>query len=406
MSRVPFDILLSPEYNGNQCGTLFVGGAMGGWPGKYVIGLTGNIATGKSVVRKMLENLGAYGIDADSLANRAIAKDAPGYQPVLDTFGKWVLGPDGQIERARLGRIVFNDSEALEQLEAILHPLVRDAIGILVRRSRHSVIVIEAIKLLESSLASLCDSTWVTYAPPEQQILRLTQKRGITEALARQRMNAQSPQEKKITKADVVIRNEGSFEYTWSQVMAAWLRLVPTIGEKEEIVVTAESATGELTVQRARPRDADEIASLIAHFSQGQRKLSREDVMAAFGEKAFLLLRVNDKPLGMVGWKVENLVSRTDDIFIDSSLNFTDSIRILMNEVERVSRELQCEISLIFVPEELVDEEAALTALGYQRKKIENLGVRAWEEAALESIPSGSVMLFKQLRKDRVLRPV
>lgn len=82
---------------------------MSAWPGKYVIGLTGNIATGKSVVRKMLERLGAYGIDADALGHRAIAKDAPGYQPMLDTFGRWVLGPDGQIDRAKLGRLVFND---------------------------------------------------------------------------------------------------------------------------------------------------------------------------------------------------------------------------------------------------------------------------------------------------------
>ena len=80
---------------------------MSGWPGKFVIGLTGNIATGKSVVRKMLEHLGAYGIDADALGHRAIARDAPGYKPVLDTFGKWILAPDGQIDRGKLARVVF-----------------------------------------------------------------------------------------------------------------------------------------------------------------------------------------------------------------------------------------------------------------------------------------------------------
>src|SRR5210317_1680794 len=104
---------------------------MSAWPGKYVIGLTGNIATGKSVVRKMLEHLGAYGIDADALAHRAIAKDAPGYQPVLEAFGNWVLTPEGQIDRVRLGRIVFSDPEALVQLETIVHPLVRGAIDVL-----------------------------------------------------------------------------------------------------------------------------------------------------------------------------------------------------------------------------------------------------------------------------------
>ena len=77
---------------------------MSAWPGKYVIGLTGNIATGKSVVRKMLEHLGAYGIDADALAHRALAKQAPGYLPVVETFGKWILASDGQIDRSRLAQ--------------------------------------------------------------------------------------------------------------------------------------------------------------------------------------------------------------------------------------------------------------------------------------------------------------
>jgi len=121
---------------------------MSAWPGKYVIGLTGNIATGKSVIRKMLEHLGAYGIDADALGHRAIARGAPGYQPVLNTFGRWILSPDGEIDRARLAKIVFDDPEALSRLEAIVHPMVTQAVDLLVRRSRHKVIVVEAIKLL------------------------------------------------------------------------------------------------------------------------------------------------------------------------------------------------------------------------------------------------------------------
>ena len=81
------------------------------WASKYVIGLTGNIATGKSVVRKMLEHLGAFGIDADALSHQAISKGGPGYQAVVELFGKWLLDADGQINRAKLGRIVFADPE-------------------------------------------------------------------------------------------------------------------------------------------------------------------------------------------------------------------------------------------------------------------------------------------------------
>ena len=107
---------------------------MSNWPGKYVIGLTGNIATGKSVVRRMLERLGAYGIDADDLSHRAIARGAPGYRKVLDAFGGWILDESSEIDRARLGGLVFSDPEALQQLETIVHPLVRQAIDVLIRR--------------------------------------------------------------------------------------------------------------------------------------------------------------------------------------------------------------------------------------------------------------------------------
>ena len=89
---------------------------MSKWAGKFLIGVTGNIATGKSVVRKMLEHMGAYGIDADALGHRAIAKGAPGYQQVLELFGKWVLTPDEEIDRTKLARIVFNNPETLPQL--------------------------------------------------------------------------------------------------------------------------------------------------------------------------------------------------------------------------------------------------------------------------------------------------
>ena len=119
------------------------------WPGKYVIGLTGNIATGKSVVRKMLEHLGAYGIDADALSHRVIARGAPGYQPVISTFGRWVLNENSEIDRQKLGRLVFSEPDALKQLEEIVHPYVDQAIDLIIKRSRQNTIVIEAIKLFE-----------------------------------------------------------------------------------------------------------------------------------------------------------------------------------------------------------------------------------------------------------------
>ena len=200
---------------------------MSNWPGKYVIGLTGNIATGKSVVRKMLEHLGAYSIDADALSHRAIAKGAPGYQKVIDTFGKWIVGRDGEIDRAKLGRLVFNDPEALQQLESIVHPLIEQAVDVMIQRATQRVIVIEAIKLLEGKLAAGCDSIWVTFAPESIQKARLIQKRTMSEQDALQRIHAQPAQEVKTAAANVVIQNSGSFEDTWKQVVAAWKGISP-----------------------------------------------------------------------------------------------------------------------------------------------------------------------------------
>jgi dephospho-CoA kinase len=377
---------------------------MSAWPGKFVIGLTGNIATGKSVIRKMLEHLGAYGIDADALGHRAIAKDAPGYKPVLNTFGNWILGADGQIDRSKLARIVFSDPNALASLEAIVHPLVAQAIDLLVRRSHHRVIVIEAIKLLESGLRAKCDVVWVAHTPEKVQIARLVHKRGQSEAAARQRINAQPSQQRKVALADAVIQNDGSFDDTWRQVVEAWGKLFP--GEEGAGEAAALAISGEMAVQRAVPGQAAEIAEFINRRSNGSKKLSRDDIMAAFGEKAFLLLRLEGKLVGLVSWQVENLVVRTIDIYLEADVPAREALRLLTEEIERASRELQCEIALIYLSPELARRQDVWRNLGYQPRTVQSLGVRAWQEAAVESMPSGTTLYFKQLRRDRVLRPV
>ncbi len=376
---------------------------MSAWPGKYVIGLTGNIATGKSVVRKMLEHLGAYGIDADALGHRAIARGAPGYQQVLDTFGNWILAPDEQIDRAKLARVVFASPDALARLEAIVHPLVGQAVNILARRSTQNVIAIEAIKLLESPLRQVCDAIWVTHTPPEIQIARLMQKRGMDQATAKGRVQVQAAQEEKIAAADVVIRNQGTFEDTWRQVNAAWRERFPSVEARPARPVAAK---GELTVEKAGPHQAAEIAAFLNRMSAEERRLSSEDIMAAFGEKAFLFLKLDGQPVGLLGWQVENLVARTNDVYLDSSVSLFEGMRMMLKEVESTSRDLQCEVSLLFLPPHLTQQIDIWRTLGYEPRTVHSLGVRAWQEAAQETLSGGESMFFKQLRKDRVLRPV
>jgi dephospho-CoA kinase len=372
--------------------------------GKTIIGLTGNIATGKSVVRRMMEHLGAYTIDADSLAHRVLSKGAPGYQPTLDRFGKWVLDKDGNIDRAKLGKLVFSDADALAQLEEIVHPYVLQAVDLLIRRANQRVIVVEAIKLIESGMREQCDSIWVTDAPQEVQIERLMRKRNLTREESIQRIRAQAPQSDKLAAAAVIIRNTGSYDELWNQVSTEWKRFAP----KPETGPLPASNTqpGTYLLLRGRPRDAQRIAEFISRQSKGRRALQANDVMEAFGEKAFLMLFSGSELVGVAGWQVENLVARTDDLFIDPKVSAEKSLPLLLNEVEEASNALQCEASLVFPPMDLVGFDTVWKRLGYSRRAAETLGSQAWMEAANESMPRGAALFFKQLRADRVLRPI
>ena len=386
----------------------FKGNIVSNWPGKFVIGLTGNIATGKSVVRRMLEHLGAYTIDADALTHRTYSKGAPGYQQVIDKFGRWLVNKDGEIDRSKLGNLVFSDRDAMNQLEDIVHPLVRQASEILIQRAHQPVVVIEAIKLLEGDLRKVCNSIWVTNAPQEVQIERLIRKRGFTRERALERINMQSAQSAKVAIANIVISNTGSYDALWKQVSAAWKEVVPGAGSADTETITRRpvSSTGELLAKRGKPKNSATIAEFITRLSNGKRKMTAENVMEDFGDKAYMLLQIDGNLVGLASWQVENLVTRTTDIFLEESLNQQKALETLIKEVERASSELQSEASLIFAINQHPLQEMLWKNLGYERRTPETLGVQAWKDAAIESMQSGSTLLFKQLRQERVLRPI
>ncbi|HKZ70308.1 MAG TPA: dephospho-CoA kinase [Anaerolineales bacterium] len=389
---------------------------MSSWPGKYVIGLTGNIATGKSVVRKMLEHLGAFGIDADGLSHQAMSKGGPAYAQVAQTFGQFIIGADGQIDRQALGNIAFTNPKALAQLETIIHPFVRQAVNILAGRAGQRVIVIEAIKLLEGELAPLCDSIWVVNASDDVRVNRLTQKRGLTAEQAKQRLAAQSSQKEKIARATAVIENDGSYEATWTQVQAAWARLVESPEEEAResamaaAPIPAIAQPGEMlniTVRRGQPADGAAIAAFITAASKNTRQLERADVMAAFGQKAYLLAQVNSGIGALAGWQVENLVARVDDFYLLDDIPADLVLGPLIDSIEAASRELQSEAAFLFVPPAVHKSAAAVfNVAGFEAVDPATIGIAAWREAAKESQPPGTVALFKKLREDRVLRPV
>ena len=189
---------------------------------KYLIGLTGNIATGKSTVAKMLRDLGATVIDADALVHELQRPGTPAYEAIVAAFGRGILNRAGEIDRPALGAIVFTDPARLRVLESILHPAVAIESQRRIEAAATRVVVYEAIKLIEAGRAGMCDAIWVVTARPEVQLERLMRTRHLSEADARQRIDAQPPQAEKLQHATVVIDNSGDLDETRQHVRAAF----------------------------------------------------------------------------------------------------------------------------------------------------------------------------------------
>ena len=166
----------------------------GGRAGTVRIGVTGPIGCGKSQVARWLEELGARAVDADLVAREVAAPGTPVHDAILARFGAAVTAPDGTVDRAALGRVVFADPPALRDLEALVHPAVRRRILAAMEDAEAAgvaAIVVEAIKLVEGGLAAFCDEVWLVTCDPDAQRRRLA-ARGTPPAEAEQRMAAQA----------------------------------------------------------------------------------------------------------------------------------------------------------------------------------------------------------------------
>lgn len=209
------------------------------YPGLYVIGLTGGIASGKSTVSRMLRELGAVIIDADEVSREVVSPGTVGWRRVVDAFGPGVLRPDGTINRRKLGGMVFGDKEALDKLDSIIHPLVMARVEeMLAKLSREAVerkggageqenvvkkiVVLDAPLLFEVGADKLVDEVWVVSVDPETQMERLIKRNGYSKAEALSRISSQMPLPEKEKLSDVVIDNRGDPESTRKQVLALW----------------------------------------------------------------------------------------------------------------------------------------------------------------------------------------
>jgi dephospho-CoA kinase len=191
------------------------------------VALTGGIATGKSYVATRLVRAGVPVVDADLAARAAVAPRSPGLAAVVARFGRGVLAPDGALDRARLGALVFADEQARRDLEAIVHPVVRAAIeNFFDTLPRDTPIAVADIPLLfETGRQASFDVVVVVAAAPETQIARVMARDGLSRADAERRLAAQWPIESKVGLADEVIWTDGTYEETDAQVDALLVRL-------------------------------------------------------------------------------------------------------------------------------------------------------------------------------------
>jgi len=194
------------------------------------VGLTGGIGSGKSEVSRRLAAHGAVIIDADLAAREVVAPGTPGLARVAETFGPGVIGPDGALDRERLGEIVFRDPALRATLNSIIHPLVREwmraAERAALRQGRDDLIVVHDVPLLaESGQADGYDLVIVVDVPPQVQLERLVALRGMAPDQARARMAAQASREQRLAVASIVIDNSGSLEDLDRRVAEVWADL-------------------------------------------------------------------------------------------------------------------------------------------------------------------------------------
>jgi dephospho-CoA kinase len=338
---------------------------------KCIIGLTGNIATGKSVVRQMLVNHGALGIDADVIAHRVLYPGGSAYRPVVDAFGPQILTPSGEIAREKLAEIVFSSPKHLRQLEALTHSTVSEAIQNRIDTSTLPMVVIEAIKLMESDLVNLISSLWVSHVSEEKQLARLIEIRGMAAEDARQRILAQPPQSEKLSRADVVIHTDGTFENTWRQIQTA-------LNDTIHLVTTLEAPYINIVnngwIHPVGSLPASQIAAFFAeHLAESQVDLYRW--------LAFKVLTpvIKEQELEQcLVWENRNFTGKLERLIpMPATLKQAETALIALEVHARAN---QCE--LLVIPDNIAEELGnVLPQNGFKPVQKDNLTYPDWKQA-------------------------
>lgn len=421
----------------------------------YVIGLTGNIATGKSTVCSILEQLGARVIDADQIAHAVLKRGTPAWRSVVEAFGYDILQYDGTVDRRKLGGVVFNNAAKLRTLERITHPAVGSELALLVRNALDApgagdqVVVIEAVKLYEAGMHEYMDALWVVTAPAAEQKRRLIQERGMNESEAEARLRAQPPPDEKLKHADVVIDNGGSIEETRVQVMRAFVALDPSKGgDKTPLMLrwlriappgrqssapdlsqaaraedggardadkstphdgagaeTSTPASAEWTVRRAKPGDARLLAELLMRIEARAEPLGRAEMLERLGKYGYWLVGAGERTIALAAWQAENLAAIVRELWVLDDADAPRAFPQLLAAIEAEANQLTCEVVVILVPE----RAAALARIAAESAEYAPVGLdelhKLWR-SVIEPLRQHDEPMYAKRLREMVTKPI
>lgn len=410
------------------------------YAGKVIVGLTGNIATGKSAVMRLAHDHGALTIDADKIVHELMDNDATMQAAIAVAFGAEVRREDGRINRARLGEIVFADPSAMRDLEAMVHPAVGKEVDARILASKQRVIFIEAIKLLEGNLRAICHQVWVTRCSPQRQLERLRVCRGLETEVAAVRIKAQPSQEEKVAQSDVLIDTNGLMKDTEAQFKIAWVRLpdpataqamnrLPRPDETEASGTkpltgrllshkgaTPRKGAGEirpprlkpserpddLQVRRARPSDIPSILLLIQKATDGKVQMKRAELLMALSERGYFIGQVGTEISAVLGYNIDSQVARIDEVYIYPLEMASQTGKAVLEDIEISAATHMGQIIVAFLPEDSPEPIRELfESEDYAPMPFEEM-TRGWQMAVEEAQPEGTTCLVRLLRDTRV----
>jgi dephospho-CoA kinase len=381
----------------------------------FVIGLIGNLGAGKSMVRRMLERLGGLGIDADIISHRVILKTHPVYQKVLDLFGTGILNEKGEINRKKLASCVFANPDQLQQLERLVHPAVETVCRNIIATTPAPFVIIEAIKLLESSLVNDCNSIWAVDVPLDTQIERVMRSRGMTRTQALQRIQHQSQADIKAQSAQVIIDNGVNPEATWKQVTAALNSLQSTNVEFSRAVALFEewksqhrtirflqptnSILTRKLISAAQPLDwiNSWISSAIHQYSEKIELVTRSNYFEMLVNFQGILHQPERNPELLSILKMDNFILQPLYLF-RLNLQKPFNLPLWLQSLQYLADQFSCEAILLPIPKKAEFMNQQLQTSGYQLLPAEDSLYDLWKSETARTRLTGYNILAKSLR--------